>query len=148
MSPHRAKKTLGWIMGSVYKSLSWDKLNPFVFCWSANTPRKLDMCQSKESDFTLAADSTAGHLFLSPLVFSCCGAYQLESTTEFPPLQGFQQSLAVVSPLQPPLESPLGCAVLCLEGWVWLTMFHPGSSSCIFHDNLHTVIFFTPVIFP
>lgn len=52
-------------MGSVYKSLSWDKLNPFVFCWSANTPRKLDMCQSKESDFTLAADSSRTSFFIS-----------------------------------------------------------------------------------
>lgn len=47
------------------------------------------MHPSKESDFTMAADSRAGHFPLSPLVFSCRGAYQLESTTEFPPLQWF-----------------------------------------------------------
>lgn len=43
---------------------------------------------SPESDFTMVAASRTGHFPLPPWVFSCCGAYQLESTTEFPPLQG------------------------------------------------------------
>lgn len=57
------------------------------------------MYQSKEGVFATVDDSTARHLPLLPLGFSCSVTYQLKSPTEFPPLQGFQQSLAMVSPL-------------------------------------------------
>lgn len=70
------------------------------------------MCQSKESEFTTVADSTAGHVSLSHLFFSCCAAYQLESTTKFlPPLQGCQQSLIMVSHSTLPLVPLKLCCV-------------------------------------
>lgn len=54
-------------------------------------------------------DSTARHRPLSSLGFSCSGIYQPKSTAEFPPLKGFQQSLAMVSPLCSTLHlGPLG----------------------------------------
>lgn len=49
-------------------------------------------------DLAMVADLAARHLFF-PSVASCYEAYQLQGTTEFPFLQGFQQSLAVVCQL-------------------------------------------------
>lgn len=70
------------------------------------------MCQSKESEFTIAADATAWHVSLSQLVFSCYAAYQLESTAKFLPLlQGCQQSLVIVSHSTLPLIPLRLCCV-------------------------------------
>lgn len=102
--------------------------------------------QSKESDFVIIADSTEGHLPLSPMVFSCCVAYQLERTSEFPLLQGFWQSLALVSPLCSTLH--LGALDCIMWGRLDIpTVFHPGSSNCIFPSKFHTIIFLLPVMF-
>lgn len=83
----------------------------------------------------MVADSTAGHLPLSPLASSCCVAYQLKSTTKHCPLQGFQQSLVAVSPLHsaPLCSTPLSIQspldnTMCGKLGV-LTVFHPGSSN-------------------
>lgn len=62
---------------------------------------------SQESDFATGAGSAAGHLPLSPLADRHYVVYQLQSTTEFLSLEGFQQSLAVVCPLHSPLFQPL-----------------------------------------
>lgn len=56
-----------------------------------------------EKYFSTVADSAAEHL-LSPLVGRCCAVYQTHDTVEFPSLQGFQQSMAAVSP---------PCSTLC-----------------------------------
>lgn len=105
------------------------------------------MCQSKESDFTVVADSRARHFSLSPLVFSCCGAYQLGSTTEFPLLRGFWQSLAVMSPLHSTLHlDPWDCIVWGRSHM--LAMCHPVSSNSISPYNFCTIIFLSPAIFP
>lgn len=87
------------------------------------------MHHSKKNDFTTVADSAAGYFPLSLLVFSCCAAYQLQSTTESPPLQGFQQNLDTVFLFHSTL-----CLVLLRLHCVpdILTTFHPGSSNCSF----------------
>lgn len=96
--------------------------------------------QSKESHFTTGADSTAGHLSLFPLVFSCCAAFWLENSTEFPPLHGFWQSgHGVHTLLHTVFKAPLDC-VVCGRSGV-LTTFHPGTSHYIFLCNFCTVIF-------
>lgn len=56
------------------------------------------MRQSKQNDFAMVL-LPQQHVPLSPLIFSCCAAYHLESTTEFSHLQGFWLSLATGSPL-------------------------------------------------
>lgn len=49
-------------------------------------------------DLATVAGSTAGNLFPS-LGASCYVAYQLQGTTTFPLLQGFGQTLAMLSPV-------------------------------------------------
>lgn len=49
-----------------------------------------DVHQSEERNFAMVADSAAGHLHLSPMVFMRCHRDdQPENTTEVSPLQGF-----------------------------------------------------------
>ena len=108
-----------------------------------NTPSS-----SKASDFTPDAGSAARHL-LSPLGDSCCTVYWLPGTIGFPSLQGFQQSLATVSPLRSSLCSiPLsGCYGLRLQVWGIIVeqilsmpvTFHSGSRNCIFPYNFCAV---------
>lgn len=71
----------------------------------------------EESDFATVAGSAAGHL--SPLADRWNAVSHLQSTIELPSLQGFQQSLAEVSPLHATLcfTSPsrsYGCRL-----WEW-----------------------------
>lgn len=59
--------------------------------------------QSKERDFTTAADPVE-HPPLSSLVFSCCVADQPQGTTRLLPPQGLWQSCVVSAPLHPPIS--------------------------------------------
>lgn len=103
------------------------------------------MCQSKERDFTTVADSTARHLSLSRLVFSCCATYQLESTTKFlPHLLGCQQSLVMVSPLPPSFSSP--GTVLCGGGQICWPHSIQGVAT-VFSPVLSITLSFYPIIF-
>lgn len=73
-------------------------------------PWNSNIYEFKKSDFASVAGSTARHLPLSPLFFSCCVACQLKITTKFPALQASQQSLTAMSPdfnvLHPLFSSP------------------------------------------
>lgn len=109
------------------------------------------MCQSKEGNFAMAAGSTVGLLSLCPLASSSCAPYQLKSTTKYPLLQGFQQSLVAVSPPlhSTPLsiQSPIDCT-LCEKLGV-LTVFLSGSSNHSSPHVFYTAVFnFTPSLFP
>lgn len=84
---------------------------------------------SKERDFATVAGSAAGHLPLSHLADRWNVLYQLQSTTEFPSLQRFPQSLALVSPLCPTLHS------IPLSRCVWMgNRFGIGFKSCQLHS--------------
>lgn len=99
----------------------------------------MDVCQyytSEESDFTAVAGSTERHL-LPPLFESSYATNQLQGTTKFPLLKGFQESLAMVPPLCSVSIPPHHVLVWELG---MLTAFHPRSSNHISPCNFHIVI--------
>ncbi|XP_058716111.1 uncharacterized protein LOC131590197 isoform X10 [Poecile atricapillus] len=79
----------------------------FPSCSSFSTHSTLSMelkTGDQERDFAPVAGSAAGHLSLSHLADVWNVVYELQSTIEFPSLQGFPQRPAVVSPLCPTLH--------------------------------------------
>lgn len=107
---------------------------------------RFNEASSSKRDYARVAGS-AGRIPLS----SWYAVYELQST-EFPPLQGFLQTLAAGPPLCSTLHSiPLStcvCVFVCgASSWtrfqVIRTVFHPGGSNCDLPGNFCTVI--TPV---
>lgn len=92
----------------------------------------MEMCisgTSRESDF-----ATVSGLLLSPLVHSCFVAYELKGSMEFTSLQGFQQSLAMLSPL---CSTPQH--VLCGESWACWPLSIQGVAAK-FHSKISVLL--------
>lgn len=56
-----------------------------------------ELSSSEESDLAIVV-SAAGHVPFSPVADTCYAGYQLQSTIQFPSLQGSLETLAVVTP--------------------------------------------------
>lgn len=97
-------------------------------------------CVSVQGEWFHHSSTDNGALPLSPMDFSCCVAYQLESTTKF---------------LFWRVSTELGWDIslfITLDCIVWgrldmPTAFHPGSCNCIFASKFCTIIFLLSIMF-